>query len=95
MWYFVSLYLQQVLRLDPLEAGLSFLPMTPMIIIFSQLARGRRAGSARAPSSPSAMASLGAGMLLLSQASRRRPWLGDVLGPSLLTAAGIGARSCP
>ena len=28
LWYFISLYLQQVLRLTPIRAGLAFLPMT-------------------------------------------------------------------
>src|SRR5205085_2007668 len=38
MWYFVSLYLQQVLGYTPIEAGLAFLPMTAAIIIGSVLA---------------------------------------------------------
>ncbi len=28
MWYFMSLYLQEVLGFDPIEAGVAFLPMT-------------------------------------------------------------------
>src|SRR6266511_546038 len=42
MWYFVSLYLQQVLGYSPIEAGLSFLPMTGAIVIGSTFA-GRQA----------------------------------------------------
>ena len=44
MWYFVSLYLQQVLGFTPIEAGLSFLPMTGAIIVASTVAgaAGRR-----------------------------------------------------
>ena len=38
MWYFLSLYLQQVLGMDPIEAGLAFLPMTGAIIATSQVA---------------------------------------------------------
>src|SRR6185369_15797696 len=38
MWYFLSLYLQQVLGYDPIEAGLAFLPMTGAIIVTSQVA---------------------------------------------------------
>src|SRR4051812_32995648 len=33
MWFFVSLYLQQVLGYSPLEAGLAFLPMALAVII--------------------------------------------------------------
>src|SRR5437764_51387 len=35
MWFFVSLYLQQVLGYSPIEAGLAFLPMTLTIIVGS------------------------------------------------------------
>jgi predicted MFS family arabinose efflux permease len=38
MWFFLTLYLQQVLHFDPLRAGLSFLPMTLSIVLSSALA---------------------------------------------------------
>ena len=38
MWYFVSLYLQQVLGYSPLRAGLAFVPMTLAIVVGSALA---------------------------------------------------------
>nr|WP_267128345.1 MFS transporter [Baekduia soli] len=60
MWYFVSLYLQEILGLDPIEAGLAFLPMTAAIIGTSQLA-GRLTGR------------LGPGVVL-SGAWRSSPW---------------------
>src|SRR3954454_23967872 len=37
MWYFVSLYLQQVLGFSPIQAGLAFVPMTGLIIIGSTI----------------------------------------------------------
>ena len=43
MWYFVSLYLQDVLGFTPIEAGLAFLPMTGAIILTSSFA-GRGVG---------------------------------------------------
>ena len=51
MWYFLSLYLQQVLGYDPIEAGLAFLPMTLAIVATSQFAsRGvGRFGAGRRP----------------------------------------------
>ena len=39
MWYVSSLYLQQVLGLSPLDAGLTFLPMALTIMVAA-----RRAG---------------------------------------------------
>ncbi len=38
MWFFLSLYLQQVLGYSPIRAGLAFLPMTLCIVIGSALA---------------------------------------------------------
>jgi predicted MFS family arabinose efflux permease len=38
MWFFVSLYLQQVLGYSPIKAGLAFLPMTLLIVIGSTVA---------------------------------------------------------
>ena len=40
MWYFVSLYLQQVLGYSPIKAGLAFLPMTLAIIVASHAGLG-------------------------------------------------------
>ena len=40
MWYVSSLYLQQVLGLSPLDAGLTFLPMALTIMVIAQRAGG-------------------------------------------------------
>ena len=47
MWFFVSLYLQQVLGYSPIEAGLSFLPMTSQSPRSRPSRRGSCAASAR------------------------------------------------
>ncbi len=38
LWYFISLYLQQVLGLTPIRAGLAFLPMTLTLAVTATLA---------------------------------------------------------
>ncbi|MDX6727319.1 MAG: hypothetical protein QOK49_2124 [Baekduia sp.] len=95
MWYFLSLYLQQVLGYDPIQAGLSFLPMTGAIIATSQLA-SRLTGRL----GPGVVLSVGMGlialgMLGLTQISAGGSYLGDVLVPSVVTAAGIGFSFVP
>jgi EmrB/QacA subfamily drug resistance transporter len=95
MWYFLSLYLQEVLRFDPIEAGLAFLPMTGAIIATSQLA-SRLTGRF----GPGAVLSIGMslialGMLGLSFVSADGSYAGDVLVPSVITAAGIGFSFVP
>jgi EmrB/QacA subfamily drug resistance transporter len=95
MWYFVSLYLQQVLGYKPLEAGLAFLPMTVAIIVVSQIA-GRlvgRIGPGRVLTA--GMTSIALGMLGFAFVSSDGGYVSDVLAPSLLTAAGIGLSFVP
>lgn len=95
MWYFVSLYLQQVLRFSAIEAGLAFLPMTLAIIAASTFA-GRlvaRFGAGRVLSV--GMALIAIGMLLFSAVRTGGSYAGDVLLPSLLTALGIGLSFVP
>jgi EmrB/QacA subfamily drug resistance transporter len=95
MWYFVSLYLQQVLGYTPIEAGLAFLPMTFAIIVGSTLA-----GRFTARIGPGRMLTLGmgmaaAGMLLFARLPSHGSYVADVLAPSLLVALGIGLSFVP
>src|SRR3954471_18728734 len=67
MWYFLSLYLQQVLGDTPIEAGLAFLPMTIAIIVTSRSA-GRLVGRfGPGPVLTTGMTLIGLGMLGLSR----------------------------
>jgi EmrB/QacA subfamily drug resistance transporter len=95
MWYFLSLYLQQVLGDTPIQAGLAFLPMTAAIIVSSQVA-GRltgRYGPGRVLTV--GMALLAAGMAGLSGVSAGGSYVSDVLVPSVIAAAGIGFSFVP
>jgi EmrB/QacA subfamily drug resistance transporter len=95
LWYFLSLYLQEVLGFDPIEAGLAFLPMTGAIIATSQLA-GRLTGRLGPGKVLTVgLTLLGLGMLGLSRVSADGSFLGDVLGPSVVAAAGIGFSFVP
>ena len=88
MWFLVSLYVQRELGFTPLEAGLTFLPMSLAIVAFTQAA-GRlaaRLGPGRVLAT--GMTLLGAGMLAFARAGGS--WAAGVLAPSLLCAAGIG-----
>jgi EmrB/QacA subfamily drug resistance transporter len=95
MWYFVSLYLQQVLAFSPIEAGLSFLPMTGAIIVASSFA-GRLSGRI-GPGRMLAlgMAVIGVGMLLFTRISSTGSYAGDVLAPGVITTTGIGLAFVP
>jgi EmrB/QacA subfamily drug resistance transporter len=95
MWYFVSLYLQEVKGEDALLAGVSFLPMT--LLIF--------AGSATAPKLVARLgvrATLTIGMslatvgfLVLATVDASTPYALGVLPGGMLTALGAGWSLVP
>jgi len=95
MWFFVSLYLQQVLGYSPIRAGLTFLPMSLCIVVMSTAASRAvgRIGTKRLLLA--GMVSLTLGLLLFAQVSVHGTYLGGVLAPSLLVAIGIGLSFVP
>ena len=95
MWFFVSLYLQQVLGYSPIEAGLAFLPMTLTIIAGSMIASRLTARRGAKPLLVAGMSLIGAGLLVFSGVSADGSYLSDVLVPSLLVAAGMGCAFVP
>ena len=95
MWYFVSLYLQQVLGYTAIEAGLAFLPMTGAIIIASTMAGRLVARLGAGAVLAAGMTCIGVGMLLFGLVRPDGTYLVDVLGPSVVTALGIGLSFVP
>jgi len=95
MWFFVSLYLQQVLGYSPLEAGLAFLPMTLTIVIGSALASRAVARVGVKPLLAAGMLTEAIGLLLFTTISANGSYLGDVVLPSVVVAVGIGLSFVP
>ncbi|MER6514203.1 MFS transporter [Nonomuraea sp. NPDC001636] len=90
MWYFTSLFLQNVLGFSALLAGLG---QTPAAVAFMLVARTSaallpRAGARALTLGGGALFAAGFGWLSLAQAGSG--YLTGVLGPTLLVAAGIG-----
>jgi EmrB/QacA subfamily drug resistance transporter len=95
MWYFVSLYLQQVLGFSPIGTGLAFLPMTLAIALASTLAArlvGRH-GPGRVLAAGMGLVTLG--MIGFSFLSADGSYAADVLWPGVLTALGLGFSFVP
>jgi EmrB/QacA subfamily drug resistance transporter len=95
MWFFTSLYLQQVLGYSPLQAGLAFLPMTLTIVVGSTLASRAVTRLGVKPLLVGGMLAETAGLLLFTTVSPSGSYLADVLAPSLIVAAGIGLSFVP
>ena len=90
MWYFTSLFLQNVLGYSALQAGLG---QTPAAVAFVVVARSAAASLPRTGVRALVLASAGcflAGFGWLAQAHADSGYLTSVLGPTLLVAAGIG-----
>jgi EmrB/QacA subfamily drug resistance transporter len=95
MWFFVSLYLQQVLGYSPLKAGLAFLPMTLAIIVGSTVSSRLTSRRGAKPLLVTGMTLQAIGLLLFTGVSAHGSYLADVLAPSLFVAAGIGIAFVP
>ena len=95
MWFFMSLYLQQVEGYSPIKAGLAFLPMTLCIVAGSAFASRAvtRVGAKRLL--VVGMVFQTVGLLLFTDISAGGTYLGEVLVPSLLVAIGIGLAFVP
>jgi EmrB/QacA subfamily drug resistance transporter len=90
MWYFTSLFLQNVLGYSALRAGLG---QTPAAVVFVVIARLAAALLPRTGVRPLVLAGCGCflgGFGWLAQAHADSGYVTSVLGPTLLIAAGIG-----
>ena len=95
MWFFVSLYLQQVLGYSPIQAGLAFLPMTIAIATCSTLASRmvQRFGAKSLLVTGMLLQTLG--LVLFTDVSVGGTYLGNVLAPSVIVAIGMGLAFVP
>ncbi len=95
MWFVSSLYMQQVLGLSPLHAGLTFLPMTLTIMLVASRA-GRLVGAFGVRTVlGSGLIMLTAGLLLFTRIGPSGSAIIYVMIPGLLTAAGIAMSIVP
>jgi EmrB/QacA subfamily drug resistance transporter len=95
MWFFLSLYLQQVLGYSPLRAGLAFLPMTLCIVIGSTVASRLVQRIGTKPLLVTGMTAQTIGLLLFAGVPVAGNYLNDILLASLLVAIGIGLSFVP
>ena len=95
VWFFLTLYVQEVLGWDAIQAGLSFLPMTLSIFVASTLAPRlvARIGPRRVITGGMLLASAGIGMLV--GIAPGGSYLGSVFPGALLSAIGMGLSLVP
>ncbi|MFE3093854.1 MFS transporter [Streptomyces sp. NPDC059248] len=96
MWYFLNLYLQQVLGYGAFASGAALLPMTALLMVFMTLITARLLGRWGAkPLISGGLLVLAAGLLWLSAIEPTGTFLVDVLPASLVAAVGMSLAYIP
>jgi MFS family permease len=95
LFFFATLYLQQVLNYGPLQAGVSFLPLALTIGASAGIASQLSTKLGPKPVLISGLLVQAAGLYWFSHVSASGSFLGDVLFPSLVVAVGMGLAFVP
>jgi EmrB/QacA subfamily drug resistance transporter len=95
MFFFNTLYIQQVLGYGPLEAGLAFLPFTAGIMVSASLASQFAPRLGVRPVAVAGFLLAAAGLLLLTQLPVDGSYVADVLPALILSSLGMGAVFMP
>jgi EmrB/QacA subfamily drug resistance transporter len=90
MFFFISLYLQQVLGYSPLRTGFAYLPLAVTIFLSAGAASALVQRLGVRPTLTAGLLFVAGGLVLFSRVSAGGSYLGDVLVPSLLVAVGLG-----
>jgi len=90
MFFFVTLYMQQVLGYSAIEAGLAYLPLAATIVVASGVASRLVTGIGLMPVLAIGMTLIVVALTWFSRVSVDGGFVSDILGPSLLAGAGLG-----
>lgn len=95
MFFLITLYLQQVLGQDALEAGLSYLPLAISIILAAGVAGQLVTRIGFKPVLVTGLLFVAVALAWFNQISPDGSYLADVLGPSVLAGIGLGLSFVP
>jgi EmrB/QacA subfamily drug resistance transporter len=90
MFFFISLYMQQVLGYSAIHAGLSYLPLALVIMASAGIASQLVTKLGYKPVLAVGLLFIVIGLAWFSRVSVGGSFLADILGPSLFAAAGLG-----
>jgi EmrB/QacA subfamily drug resistance transporter len=90
MFFFISLYMQNVLGFSALQAGLAYLPLAVGLIITAGASAGLVTRFGFKPVLVSGLVITAIGLVWFGQVSPDGSYVADVLFPSLLAAVGLG-----
>ena len=90
MFFFLSLYMQQVLGYDALKTGVSYLPLALMIIVSAGVASQFTTRIGFKPVLITGMLMLAGGLVWFAQVDAGGSYISDVLFPSIVVGFGLG-----
>ena len=95
IFFFLSIFVQNVLGYSALRSGVAFLPLAATVVVVSGIL-GQLVGriGARAPMLAGSAITTG-GMFWFSRLSEHSTYVGGLLGPMLVTGAGLGLMFVP
>ncbi len=94
-WYFMSLYMQEVLGYTPLQAGLAFVPQTLAIMVGAQISSRIVTKLGVRPLAVFGPLITALGLVMLSSISPSSTYVGTIMLPSVLITLGMGLCFTP
>jgi EmrB/QacA subfamily drug resistance transporter len=95
MFFFISLYMQQVLGYGAMKAGVSYLPLAVSIIVSAGVASQLVNRVGFKPVLLTGMALIAGGLVWFAQVPEHGSYLSNLVGPMLLAAVGLGFSFVP
>ena len=95
MFFFLTIFVQNVWGYSPLKTGIAFLPLVAVIIVLSGVASQAVNRIGARPLLIAGSASMAGRMFWLSRITEHSSYAGGLLGPMLITALGLGLLFVP
>ena len=94
-FFFLTIFVQDVLGYSPMRSGVAFLPFAGTLVVISGFAGHLVARAGARPLMITGAAATSGGMYWFSHISVHTTYVSGLLGPSLVTAAGLGLLFVP
>jgi EmrB/QacA subfamily drug resistance transporter len=95
IFFFLTIFVQEVLGYSALTSGLAFLPFAAMIVVMSGIVSQLISRTGARPLMLTGTAVAASGMYWFSHLTEHSSYLGGLLGPMLVTSAGMGMLFVP
>ncbi|MBO0802749.1 MAG: MFS transporter [Nocardiopsaceae bacterium] len=95
MFFFLTLFVQDVWGYSPLKTGVAYLPMVAMIMVAAGVASQLVTRVGARPLAIAGSAAAAGGMFWLSRLTEHSGYAGGMLGPMMVTAFGMGLIFVP